>query len=491
MKAPPVSDRAIFATGIPNSREMQYRISGRNSLMTTLCILIADDEQPARFGMRRALSQSGHLLIEAEDGIQALDLIRSHKPDLVFLDLNMPRLDGKSLLRELSGMARETEIIVVTANNRLSDAVECIQLGAADFVAKPFEVEQLRSIARRVARRVQLQQEVTELQSELKGRTGTGAIIGASRQMKVLEQQLQRLAQAPTNVLLRGESGTGKELVAREIHRLSPQSNGPFIAVNTAAIPESLTESELFGHRKGAFTGAESDRIGVFQQATGGTLFLDEVGDMPLPVQAKILRALQERVIQPVGTSLTIPVDVRVISATHRNLEEAISSGTFRQDLYFRLKGIEIHLPPLRSRREDLLLLANHFLERNAQQMQVSLPEFTSDAVDAILSHQWPGNVRELENTVLAAMAMREGEAITSRDLGLTRSSSAGMDDQFADYLDLPLTEAKNQLVADFERLAINKALDKFQGNVSAAARHLGVHRQSLQQKMSQLDINR
>jgi len=349
----------------------------------------------------------------------------------------------------------------------------------------------LRSIARRVARRVQLQQEVSQLQNELKGRTGTGAIIGASRQMKALEQQLQRLALAPTNVLLRGESGTGKELVAREIHRLSPRSNGPFVAVNTAAIPESLTESELFGHRKGAFTGAENDRTGVFQQANGGTLFLDEVGDMPLPAQAKILRALQERVIQPVGTSQTIPVDVRIISATHQHLEEAISTGTFRQDLYFRLKGIEIHLPPLRSRREDLLLLANHFLERFAQQMQVSVPEFTSDAVDAILSHQWPGNVRELENTILSAMAMREEEAITSRDLGLKKSSAAGEEELFTSYLNLPLTEAKNLLVADFEKVAILAALDKFRGNVSAAARHLGIHRQSLQQKMTQLEIMR
>lgn len=456
-----------------------------------LCILIADDEQPARFGMRRALTQSGHLLIEAEDGVQALELIRSHEPDLVFLDLNMPRMDGKSVLRELSGTARETEIIVVTANNRLSDAVECIQMGAADFIAKPYEVEQLRSIARRVARRVQLQHEVSQLQNELKGRSEPSAMIGASRQMKLLEQQLQRLAQTPTSVLLRGESGTGKELVAREIHRLSPRAKGPFIAVNTAAIPESLTESEFFGHRKGAFTGADKDRTGVFQQASGGTLFLDEVGDMPLPVQAKILRALQERVIQPVGTSETIPVDVRVISATHRDLEDAISTGAFRQDLYFRLKGVELHLPPLRSRREDLLLLANHFLERCAQQMQVVAPEFTRDAVDAILSHSWPGNVRELENTVLAAMTMREGESITSQDLGLSKSPVATPGELFARYLELPLTEAKNQLIADFESLAIRQALDKFDGNVSAAARHLGIHRQSLQQKMIQLEIHR
>jgi len=257
--------------------------------MTSMCVLIADDEEPARFGMRRALSQSGFVFLEAEDGHQALEAIRVHRPDLVFLDLNMPRLDGRSLLRELAGNSRETEIIVVTANSSITDAVECIRLGATDFITKPFEVEQLRAIARRVARRVQLQQEVAELQHQLDGRNACGAIVGISRPMRVLGQQLQRLAEVPADVLLRGESGSGKELIAREIHRLGTRATGPFIAVNTAAIPESLTESELFGHRKGAFTGADHDRQGVFQQADGGTLFLDEIGDMPLLAQTKIL----------------------------------------------------------------------------------------------------------------------------------------------------------------------------------------------------------
>jgi len=460
--------------------------------MTTLCILIADDEGPARFGMRRALSQGGHLIIEAEDGRQALELIRTHRPDLVFLDLNMPKMNGKAMLRELGGSVRESEIIVVTANNRLTDAVECIQLGASDFITKPFEIEQLRSIARRVAQRVQLQQQVADLQHELHASHASGAIVGSSRQMKALSQQLQRVARAPVNILIRGESGTGKELIAREIHRLSASADGPFVAVNAAAIPESLTESELFGHRKGAFTGADSDRQGVFQQAEGGTLFLDEIGDMPLSAQAKILRALQERVIQPVGTSQTVPVNVRVISATHQNLEDSIGAGAFRQDLYFRLKGIEVHVPPLRCRREDILLLANHFLKRAAQQMQLNdVPDFTTEGVDALLSHHWPGNVRELEHTVTSAIAMCEGESITCRELGLARAGSSSPDLPFSRYLNLPLTDAKNQLVADFERFAITAALEQFHGNVSAAARHLGVHRQSLQQKISQLDIDR
>lgn len=459
--------------------------------MTSLCILIADDEAPARFGMRRALTQPGHLIIEAKDGVEALESIRSHQPDLVFLDLNMPKLNGKLVLKELAGTVRDTEIIVVTANNRVTEAVECIQSGAADFIAKPFEVEQLRSIARRVAKRIQLQQEVSSLQCELDGRNASGAIVGISRPMKLLSQQLQRIVRAPVDVLIRGESGTGKELVAREIHRLGTQSSGPFVAVNMAAIPESLAVSELFGHRKGAFTGADSDRQGVFQQAEGGTLFLDEIGDMPLPAQSRILRALQERVIQPLGTSQSIRVNVRVISATHQNLEEAIAAGTFRQDLYFRLKGIEVRIPPLRSRREDILLLANYFAERAAHQMQIPVPEFTTDAVEALLSGLWPGNVRELEHCVVAALAMKEGDAVTRRDLGLSRAHDAGQEFRFSNYFDLPLTEARNQLVADFERAAITTALEQNAGNVSAAARQLGIHRQNLQQKITQLEIHR
>lgn len=459
--------------------------------MNPLCILIADDEAPARFGMRRVLTQTGHLLLEAENGDQALEAIRTHQPDLVFLDLNMPQRDGKSVLRELGAAARSTEIIVVTANHHIAEAVECIHLGAADFIAKPYEIEQLRSIARRVAQRVQLQQKLASLQRELEGRVESGAIVGISRQMKNLGEQLKRVAKVSTAVLVRGESGTGKELIAREIHRLSSRAAGPFIAVNTAAIPESLTESELFGHRKGAFTGADRDHQGVFQQAHGGTLFLDEIGDMPLNAQAKILRALQERVILPVGTTQPVPVDVQVISATHQNLEEAMSAGLFRQDLYFRLKGIELQIPPLRSRREDILLLANHFLERAAARMQAEVPEFTPDAVDALLAHHWPGNVRELEHAVLSALAMSENRSITGSNLGLTRVPAVHLEPSFSQYLNLPLSEARQRLVTDFERLAITTALDQHNGNVSAAARHLGVHRQSLQQKISQLDLNR
>lgn len=460
------------------------------SSFPSLSILIADDEGPARFGMRRALQQPGYEILEAENGAVALELIRSRVPDLVFLDLDMPQLDGRGLLRELGNDARGCEIVIVTANDSVAAAVECLRLGAADYITKPFEVDQLRAISRRVAARVELQRNVDDLRQQIDEKQAFGALIGVSRPMRQLYQQMLRVARTSADVLLRGESGTGKELIAREIHRLSPRASGPFIAVNTAAIPESLTESELFGHQKGAFTGADAVRQGVFEQAHGGTLFLDEIGDMPLPAQAKVLRTLQERVVQPVGSSRSIPVNVRVITATHQDLEESIREGRFRHDLYFRVKGIELHVPPLRSRREDILLLANYFLERRLREYPQAAIELARDAVDSLLAHPWPGNVRELEHAMQRAFTLAEGTQIKACDLGLSRPATDAEEyAAFSKYSGLPLTEAKARLVEDFERVTITAALEEHNGNISAAARQLGMHRQSLQQKMAQLGL--
>lgn len=460
--------------------------------MSKLHILLADDEKPARFGMKRALTHENYVVSEAEDGVAALEAIRTRAPDLVFLDLNMPGLDGQSVLRELGTQSRSCEIIMVTANDSVATAVECIRLGAVDYITKPFEVERLRTIARRVAERVALQSRVAELQAQLEDRQAFGALVGISRPMRQLYQQMVRAARAPVDILIRGETGTGKELIAREIHRLSPRASGPFIAVNTAAIAESLAESELFGHKRGAFTGADRDREGVFEQADGGTLFLDEIGDMPVAAQTRILRALQERSIQPVGSTAQIQVDVRIVCATHQDLEEAISAGQFRQDLYYRIRGIELRVPPLRARREDILLLADYFLERATGQTTTTPPRLAGDAVDVLLSHSWPGNVRELQQMLTAAAAMTETEEIHSVDLGLSPGVNTEDECQeFAAYSGLPLTEAKTQLVEAFERVMIREALGQHAGNVSAAARQLGIHRQSLQQKMTQLGIER
>jgi DNA-binding NtrC family response regulator len=435
------------------------------------------------------LRQPEYHITEAADGRAALDAIRSLSPDLVFLDLNMPELDGKAVLRELGPATRNCEIIVLTAIDSVATAVECIRLGAADFITKPYEVEQLRAIARRVAERTALQSQVLDLQQQLAGRQALGALVGISRPMRELYSQMTRAAGVPADILICGETGTGKELIAREIHRLSDRAAGPFVAVNTAAIPESLTESELFGHVRGAFTGAEGSRRGVFEQAQGGTLFLDEIGDMPLPAQTKILRVLQERVVQAVGSTDSLAVDVRVISATHQDLQQAIGSGRFRQDLYYRIRGVELRVPPLRSRREDILLLANYFLEQVCQQSQRAIAEFSTEAVAALLAHTWPGNVRELQQMVRSAAAMGEGPQLTASDLGLSPAASRSESTDWSRYAGLPLAEARAQLVADFEQSMIQRALDQQGGNVSAAARQLGMHRQSLQQKMAALKI--
>ncbi|MBL8818863.1 MAG: sigma-54-dependent Fis family transcriptional regulator [Planctomyces sp.] len=446
-------------------------------------ILIADDEAAARYGMSRALAADGRELIEAEDGGEALSKICELLPDLVFLDLNMPVRDGLCVLDELrrNPLLERPEIIVVTANDSVEQAVECIRRGASDFMTKPFEVEQVRAIARRAQERVRLQQRVQEMQEQLELQGSQGSILGVSRPVKKLLSMIERAARSELPVLLRGESGTGKELVARELHNMSSRRNGPFIAVNTAAIADSLSESELFGHVRGAFTGADRAREGVFKAASGGTLFLDEIGDMSASVQTRLLRVLQEGLIQPVGATDPVRVDVRIISATHQDLEQAIVDRAFRQDLYFRLKGIELHLPPLRSRQEDILLLARTFLGGERY--------LSAEAVTALLQYAFPGNVRELKQMMQAAAAMTEPGEVTPLDLGLGVAARHENPTIFAPYADLPLAEGRQRLLEDFERFVIGRALEQEQNNISGAARLLGMHRQSLQQKMRQLGI--
>lgn len=453
----------------------------------SLTILIADDERAARFGMARALAQPGHLILEAGDGKAALTAIQTHLPDLVFLDLKMPELDGQDVLRELAGQCRNCDIIIVTANDALPAAIECMKLGAADYITKPYEVEQLRGWVRVCARRRELETQVQDLRCQLDGKQAYGALVGMSRPMRELYAQMERAAPAPADILIRGETGTGKELIARALHRLSRRSSGPFVAVNTAAIAESLAESELFGHVRGAFTGADASRQGCFEQASGGTLFFDEIGDMPLPAQAKVLRALQERTVQPVGATRAVPVDVRIVTATHQDLEKAVSAGHFRQDLYYRIRGVELQVPPLRARHEDIVLLASYFLDR-LQAHLPRVPRLGADAVTRLLTHGWPGNVRELEQVLTAAATLTTTEELSAADLRLPNPAPTAIE---TDLLSLPLTEAKDRLVEAFERSRIQAALDRQQGNVSAAARELGIHRQNLQQKMLQLGIKR
>ena len=448
-------------------------------------ILIADDEPAARYAMSRVLRDAGRELLEAADGNEALRLIRQGEPDLVFLDLQMEPGDGLTVLKELQtdGPRQLPEIIIVTANDSMNSAIECIRRGAADYLTKPYDVDHLRAIARRSQERVLLQRRVAELENRVDSRGGLGRIHGISQPMQRLFELIERAAGTTLPVLIHGESGTGKELVAQELHARSARGAHPWIAVNTAAMATSLVESELFGHVRGAFTGADRARDGVFRQADGGTLFLDEIGDMPPTVQTRLLRVLQEGIVQPVGSETGVPVDVRVISATHQDLPQAIAEKRFRQDLYFRLRGIELRIPPLRNRQEDILLLAARFLGPDRR--------LSRDATAALLEHAWPGNVRELQHLMQSAAALADGETISARELGLAPSSPAFASEasDFVRYLDLPLSKAKERLLHDFERSAIEHALQLECGNVSAAARRLGIHRQSLQQKIKALEI--
>ncbi|MFO1003077.1 MAG: sigma-54 dependent transcriptional regulator [Planctomycetaceae bacterium] len=447
-------------------------------------ILLADDETAARYGMSRALQGAGREILEASDGNEALALIREKALDLVFLDINMPKCDGLAVLTNLqeTPVAPMPEIVVVTANDSISLAVDCIRRGAADFLTKPFDVDHLRAIVKRSEDRLRLQHQVDTLRQQLSESGATfGAIRGSSRPMQRLFTQIERSARTDLPVLIRGESGTGKELIARELHQRSSRASKPFVAVNTAAVSENLVESELFGHIKGAFTGADRAREGVFRRADGGTLFLDEIGDMPASVQTRLLRVLQEGIVQPVGSEDGIRVNVRVISATHQDLEQAITDKAFRHDLYFRLKGIELTVPPLRERQEDILLLANSFLPSNRV--------FSQCAVAALMAYRWPGNVRELQQMIASAAALAEGERIAARDLGLAAALPTSPANSWEPYLDLPLSEARDRVTEDFERAAIGHALEQESGNISAAARRLGIHRQSLQQKLRQLGI--
>ncbi len=457
----------------------------------SLRVLIVDDDAAARRGMAKALAKLPCEVSEVADGRAALDAIESGSPHLVFLDLNMPELDGRGVLEALGDKARSRDVVVVTANDTLEAAVECMRLGAADYITKPFEVEQLRSIARRTIERLDLEDWVDDLQRRLDDETALGSLVGVSRRMRQLFSKIRRAAKAPLDILVVGETGTGKELIAREIHRSSDRSDGPFVAVNASAIQVTLAESELFGHVKGAFTGATSDREGIFARASGGTVFLDEIGDMPLELQAKLLRVLQERTVEPIGSGRSRPVDVRVVSATHQDLEVAVGAGHFREDLYYRIKGITLRVPPLRDRHEDIVLLADYFLDRLATQSKTDVPRLAAGAIERLMRHTWPGNVRELQQVITAAASMTQSEMIESEALEITTpKAGAGTFDVDALY-GMPLTEAKNELTTWFERQAIEAALAANDGNISAAARRLGIHRQSLQQKMAALGIDK
>ena len=461
--------------------------------------MIVDDEEAARYGMRRALTTLGYNITEAGSAEAARALLKQNEPDLLLLDVNLPGMSGLDFLRELKNANGNAPlVIIVTAHGSERMAVEAVKAGAHDYLSKPFEVDDLRLVVKNAAETLQLRRENYSLRRRIEvERSQRGALIGNSQSMQRVRSMIDKVAETDATVLVRGESGTGKELVARELHeRNSVRRNGSFVAVNCAALPSELIESELFGHEKGAFTGAAARREGKFEQADGGTLFLDEIGDMSANVQAKLLRALEERRIERLGANETIPVDVRIVSATHRPLEQEITNGNFRADLFYRLRVVTVEIPPLRERREDIPMLSETFVRLAAERYDLPERALSQGTLKRLLEYNWPGNVRELKNTIDRAVIMAEGDEIAPRDLPdeITAGLPVGAiteDGEENDGLRVPFTADFREDRREFERRYITRCLEHTHGNVTRAAEILDMHRQSLQHKLRQLGLGR
>jgi two-component system response regulator PilR (NtrC family) len=450
-------------------------------------ILVVDDEPSMREFLTICLRRAGYEAEAEPGGEAALARLDAHAFDLVITDLTMPGIDGMELLRRVTARPEPPLVLMITAFATTDTAVQAMKLGAYDYLVKPFKVDEILVVVRRALERVDLGTENQRLRDELRGVSRLEGMVGRSAAMQQVFELVRRVAPTRANVLIRGESGTGKELVARALHNLSERAGGPFVAVNCGAIPESLMESELFGHVRGAFTGAAGAREGVFVAARGGTLFLDEIGELHLPMQVKLLRALQERSIRPVGGDREVDVDCRVVAATNRDLEAAIAAGEFRSDLYFRLDVVQVVLPPLRHRTEDVPLLVERFFERLNRELRRDLEGIAPDALEWFLRHDYPGNVRELENLVERAVALETGPMLTARNLPRRasgpRPATPALPDLPDDGIDL------DQAIAELERHLIAAALRRTQGVRKEAAKLLRVSFRSLRYRLEKLGI--
>jgi two-component system nitrogen regulation response regulator GlnG len=464
-------------------------------------VLIADDDPGIRMVLRHRLEASGHNVQEAADSQSALNALLNGHHDVALLDIMMPGVGGLEVLSTARESNVRTMVIVITAATTMNNAVEAMKRGAYDYLTKPFE--NLDVVAATVARASDVATqtaELTRLKDEVNRQLVGGEIIGRGQAMQEVYKLIGRVVSSEATVLLCGESGTGKELVARAIHFKSPRWRGPFVAVNCSAIPQGLLESELFGHERGAFTGATDRRAGKFEQAAGGTLFLDEIGDLPLELQPKLLRVLQEREFSRVGGVEVLRAQARIIAATNQDLEAAVAERRFREDLYFRLRVIPINLPPLRERREDIDELTDYFVTKAVREMSAHVRFVAADARARLGAWNWPGNVRELENTVLRAALLAPGNTIRAEDIELGRSTGhkadlrAGNDAPLADLISMRVTELLEgdddprdlyqRVVAEMERPLIELALKRARGNQVHAARILGLNRNTLRKKL-------
>ena len=446
-------------------------------------ILIVDDEPGVRSALGGVLRDEGYNVDAVDSGEACLDRLSRRVFDVVVLDVWLPGMDGLATLARMRERQVDSQVVIISGHGNVESAVRAIKMGAFDFVEKPLSLEKTVLVVRNALRQRHLEAENIALRARVDAQH---TMVGESPGMTRLREQVAMAAPTNGRVLVFGENGTGKELVARNIHALSLRRTGPFVEVNCAAIPEELIESELFGHVRGAFTGAVADRRGKFELAHGGTIFLDEIADMSLKTQAKVLRVLQEQVMEAVGGSTRIRVDARVVAATNKDLRVEIKTGRFREDLYFRLNVVPISVPPLRERREDIPLLADHFMAMLAREYGRRAKRFESDAAEALQRYPWPGNVRELRNVIERVMIMVPGERVTPRDLlFLDQSASPGAAIEADTSPIMPLHDARD----DFERQYILRALAAQQGNISRTADVLGVERSNLYRKMRSFGI--
>jgi DNA-binding NtrC family response regulator len=451
-------------------------------------ILVVEDERGIQIALSGVLKKEGYEVLLASSADEALTILDQEPVDLVLTDLSLGKgPSGMDVLVAAKQKRPEAPVIMITAHGNEKIAVEAMKNGAEDYVPKPFDNDQLRLVLRRALERTRLEREHRLLLDRIQREYGFGSIVGSGPEMERVFEMIKKVAETDLTVLVRGESGTGKELVAQALHYRSARRDRPFIAVNCAAISRELVESELFGHEKGAFTGADARRVGKFEAAAGGTIFLDEIGDMPLETQAKVLRVLQERLLERVGGNQPIPLDVRVVAATHRDLEAEVEAGRFREDLYYRLRVVTIELPPLRERRHDLPALVDRFLDLIAERLKRPKKSLSEAALSKLHEHNWPGNIRELRNVIEQAAVLASGPAIAAEDVELGRKR--GKDKKAAPETNLPFSEAKKQAVDEFERAYLLKALEAHDGNISRTAEAIGMVRQSLQQKLRELGI--
>jgi DNA-binding NtrC family response regulator len=453
-------------------------------------ILIVEDKDSLRTMLRHALERQGHAVIEARDQPEAVKTLQQSQPALVLSDLRLPDGDGFGVLRASKEIDPDVPVIVMTAYGSIEDAVTAMKEGALDFLAKPVDPDHLLLLVSRALEQRRLVTENLLMKEELAVRRGAPQLVGDDASLRKVFTALQRAASTDTTVLIEGESGTGKELFARSLHALSSRTDAPFVAINCAAIPETLLETELFGHEKGAFTGAVSRKPGKFEMAHRGTLFLDEIGDLPLPLQAKILRALEERRFERVGGTALVTVDVRLVAATNRGLRAAVAARRFREDLYFRLSVFPITVPPLRDRGNDIPLLARYFVDRFCRDLKKKSLTLSPAALEALQAYRWPGNVRELQNCIERAVILADGDSILPRHLNLSFVSASPVEEPPNPWSQLDLTgtlaDVTKRAVAEVEQLKIREVMREADGNRGRAAELLQISYKNLLVKLKE-----